>query len=84
MRGFGSFGAAACFRSAHDNLSDHFRCRQHLNETVSLSEQRRLFKERWDTWCVMLRAASARSDRNRRRLTRNAARLRSEPDASLR
>ncbi len=46
MRGFGSFDAAARFCTAHDELRDHFRARQHLNETVSLADQRRLFQER--------------------------------------
>ena len=41
----GSFAGAARFCNAHDELRDHFRCRQHLNETVPLSEQRRLFRE---------------------------------------
>ena len=57
MRGFGSFGTAASFCTAHDELRDHFRYREHLNETVPLSEQRQLFKERWDTLYVMLRSA---------------------------
>jgi hypothetical protein len=57
MRGFGSFGAAARFRTAHDDLRDHFRFRQRLRTTVSLSEQRRLFLERWNAVCEMLRTA---------------------------
>ena len=57
MRGFGSFDAAARFCSAHDELRDHFRYRQHLNETVSLAEQRRLFQERWGEVCALLQAA---------------------------
>jgi putative transposase len=57
MRGFGSFGGAARFCTAHDELRDHFRYRQHLNETVSLAEQRRLFQERWCEVCVLLQAA---------------------------
>jgi putative transposase len=56
MRGFGSFDAAARFCTAHDELRDHFRSRQHLNETVPLSEQRRLFLERWGALWVALRA----------------------------
>jgi len=47
LRGFGSFDAAARFCSAHDDLRDHLRYRHHLNETVSLTNQRRLFVERW-------------------------------------
>jgi putative transposase len=57
MRGFGSVAAAARFCTAHDELRDHFRYRQQLNETVPLSEQRRLFLERWGALWVALRAA---------------------------
>jgi putative transposase len=56
MRGFGSFDAAARFCTAHDELRGQFRYRQQLNETVSLSEQRRLFRERWRALWVVLRA----------------------------
>ena len=78
MRGFGSLDAAARFCTAHDELRDHFRYRRQLNETVALSEQRRLFLERWGALWVALRAGSARSDHIRRRLTRPASELRSE------
>ncbi len=57
MRGFGSFDAAARFCTAHDELRDHFRSRQRLNETVSLAAQRHLFQERWGEACAMLQAA---------------------------
>jgi len=57
MRGFGSFEAAARFCTAHDELRDHLRCRQHMNETLSLAEQRRLFQERWGAVCALLQAA---------------------------
>ena len=57
MRGFGSFEAAARFCTAHDELRDHFRFRQHLKETVSLTDQRRLFQDHWDEACTLLRAA---------------------------
>lgn len=57
MRGFGSVAAAARFCTAHDELRDHFRSREHLNETVSLAEQRRLFLERWGKACALLQAA---------------------------
>jgi len=57
MRGFASFDAAARFCPAHDELRDHFRYRQHLNESVSLADQRRLFQERWGEVCVLLQAA---------------------------
>jgi putative transposase len=56
MRGFGSFDAAARFCSAHDELRDHFRYRRQLNETVPLSEQRGLFRERWDALWTELQA----------------------------
>ncbi len=57
MRGFGSFEAAARFCSAHDELRNYLRYCQHLNETVSLTERRRLFQERWDGVCALLQAA---------------------------
>jgi len=57
MRGFGSFAAAARFGTAHDKLRDHFRYRQHMNESVSLADQRRLFQERWGEVCAVLQAA---------------------------
>jgi len=38
MRGFGSCDAAPRFCSAHDELHDHVRYRQHMTETVSLAE----------------------------------------------
>lgn len=56
-RGFGSFASAARFCSAHDELRDHLRSRQHLNETVSLAEQRRLFVEYWAEVYAVLVAA---------------------------
>jgi len=34
MRGFGSFDAAARFRTAHDELRDHLRPRTHFNEAA--------------------------------------------------
>jgi len=40
-----------------DELRDHFRYRQHLNETVSLADQRRLFQDRWGDVCTVLQAA---------------------------
>jgi len=57
MRGFGSFDAAARFCPAHDEVRDHFRSRCHLNETVSLAEQRRLFQDRWGEVCALMQAA---------------------------
>ncbi len=57
MRGFGSFTSATHFCSAHDEMRDHFRFRQHLNETVSLADQRRLFQARWRSVRALLQAA---------------------------
>jgi putative transposase len=57
MRDFGPFDAAARFCSAHDELRDYLRSRQHLNEAVSLADQRRLFQERWGEICAVLQAA---------------------------
>jgi len=57
MRGFGSFEEAARFCTAHDDLRDHLRSRQRLNETVSLAEQRRLFQDRWGEVCALMQAA---------------------------
>jgi len=52
MRGFGSFDSAARFCTGHDELRDHLRPRTHFNDAVSLSEQRRLFQERWGEACA--------------------------------
>jgi len=57
MRGFGSFASAARFCTTHDELPDHFRYRQRMNETVSLADQRRLFQDRWGEVCAVLQAA---------------------------
>lgn len=57
LRGRGSFEGAARFCCAHDDLRDHWRSRQHLNEAVSLAEQRRVFQERWSALCALLQAA---------------------------
>jgi len=57
MPGFGSFASASRFCTAHDGLREHLRCHQHLNDTVSLAEQRRLFRERWSAMCALLGAA---------------------------
>ncbi len=57
LRGFGSFASAARFCTAHDERRDHFRYRHHLNKTMALADQRRLFQERWDAVCAVLQAA---------------------------
>ncbi len=57
LRGFGSVDAAARFCPAHDELRDHLRHRQRMNETVSLADQRRLFQDRWGEVCALMQAA---------------------------
>ena len=57
MQGFGPFDSAVRFCTAHDELRDHLRPRTHFNEAVSLSEQRRLFQQRWGEVCALLQAA---------------------------
>jgi len=57
LRGFGSVASATRFCTAHDELRDHLRSRQHLNETVSLAAQRCLFQDRWGEVCAVLQAA---------------------------
>ncbi len=56
MRSFGSVASAARFCPARDELRDHLHSRHHLNETVSLAEQRRLFQERWGEVCALAQA----------------------------
>jgi len=47
MRGFGSFRAASRFCSAFDELRYYFRYRTKPKEKVPLSEQRRMFRQRF-------------------------------------
>ena len=47
LSGFGSLEAAARFCTAHDELRDSFRSWRMVGEAVSLTEQRRLFGDRW-------------------------------------
>jgi putative transposase len=56
MREVGSFAGAARFCVAYDELRAYFRPRPHVNERVSLREQRRLFKERWADVCALFQA----------------------------
>ena len=56
QRGFESFGGAARFCTAHDELGDSFRCRQRPSATVSLAEQRRMS---CDCWAVLLALLAA-------------------------
>jgi putative transposase len=57
MRGFGSFGAAARFCTAFDELRDHFRYRECMGDTVSLADQRRIFGERLAEVRALMQAA---------------------------
>ncbi len=47
MRGFGSFDSASRFCRAFDEQRDYYRCRSKPNEKVPLSEQRRMFRQRF-------------------------------------
>ena len=47
LRGFGSFRSAARFCRTYDEQRNYFRARTKPNETVSLAEQRRLFRQRF-------------------------------------
>lgn len=38
-------------------LHDHLRYRHHMNETVSLADQRRLFQDSWGEVCALMQAA---------------------------
>jgi hypothetical protein len=51
MCGFGSFGSAARFCLAHDEVRDYFRHRTRLNEVVPLQIQREQFR----AWLAELR-----------------------------
>ncbi len=54
MRGFGSFEAAVRFCTAHDELRNYFRPRQTTRATVSLAEQRQMFRDRWSALMRLL------------------------------
>ncbi|MHB8629540.1 MAG: IS6 family transposase [Aggregatilineales bacterium] len=47
MRGFGSYGSAARFCSAFDEVRHHFRTGSTTTQTPSLSERRETFRQRW-------------------------------------
>jgi transposase-like protein len=57
MRGCGSFGGAARFCVAHDEVRDYFRHRTRLNEVVPLRSQREQFCARRAALRAMLQAA---------------------------
>lgn len=58
MHGFGNFDSAARFCGAFDELRNYFRPRHTMGETMSLTEQRRLFCERFATLYLLMRMAS--------------------------
>src|SRR5205814_8987518 len=57
MRGFGSFESAARFCRAFDEQRDYFRYRTRPQQQVALTEQRRLFRQRWGVLQFLLLAA---------------------------
>ncbi len=57
MRGFGSFESASRFCQAFDEQRDYFRCRSKPNEKVPLTEQRCMFRQRFDSLQYLLMAA---------------------------
>jgi transposase-like protein len=57
MRGFGNFAAAARFCRAYDEQRNYFRARSQPKETVSLAEQRQLFRQRFAALQDLLSAA---------------------------
>jgi transposase-like protein len=58
MRGFGSFKSAARFCRAFDELRHYFRLPRTTGETVSLAQQRALFRERFATLPVLMTTVS--------------------------
>jgi putative transposase len=57
MRGFGNFDSALRFCRAFDEQRDYFRYRTKPKEVVPLSEQRRMFRQRFGTLQYLLMAA---------------------------
>ena len=58
MHGFGTFEAAARFCCAFDELRNYLRPCRIMGESISLSERRRAFLERFVALQVLLQAAS--------------------------
>jgi len=57
MRGFGNFASAAQFCRAFDEVRQFFRFRTTIGQSVSLAQQRHLFRQRLDTFnTLVLRA----------------------------
>ncbi len=57
MRGFGNFESASRFCTAFDEQRDYFRYRARPKEKVPLSEQRRMFRQRFGALQYLLMAA---------------------------
>jgi hypothetical protein len=57
MRGFGSFGSAARFCTAYDEVREYFRYRTRMNEVVPLRFQREQFQARLAELRAMLKVA---------------------------
>jgi len=57
MRGFGSFEAASRFCRAFDEQRDYFRYRTTPKQTISLAEQRKMFRQRFGVLQYLLLAA---------------------------
>lgn len=57
MRGFGSFTSAALFCRAFEEVRQLFRFRTTMNQVVSLSQQRTLFRQRLDTLKALMPTA---------------------------
>lgn len=57
LHGFGNFEAAARFCRAYDEQRNYFRARTRPKQTVSLSEQRQLFRQRFAALQKLLIAA---------------------------
>jgi transposase-like protein len=57
MRGFVCFDSASRFCTAFDEQRQYFRCRTMPKQKVSLSEQRRMFRQRFGALEYLLMAA---------------------------
>jgi putative transposase len=54
MRGFGSFTSAARFCRAFDEIRQFFRCRSAIGQSVSLAQQRDLFRQRLNVFHALI------------------------------
>ena len=57
MRGFGNFASASGFCTAFDELDNYLKLRRRGEQRPSLSDQRRLFTDRWHALIAELSAA---------------------------